>query len=184
MVIGGVANERAAKLQALHNAAEARGYNGAQVVAELTRVVVEQGRDWDRAYQQALSFYAPPVVAGEVAADRVAAIGVMLAGWYRRVAVAADRGRRGVGQGVRAARRTPPSASSSVEAAARSAGQGASAPSAGSEVGPELGERRPGSGQITPLGRGPIPQLSEVVRLACTRGGKISALIPTAPAAL
>ena len=89
MVTGGVVNGRAAKLQALHNAAEARGYNGAQVVAELTRVVVEQGRDWDRAYEQALSFYAPPVVAGEVAADRVAAIGVMLAGWYRRVAVAA-----------------------------------------------------------------------------------------------
>lgn len=91
MVIGGVANGRAAKLQALHNAAEARGYNGAQAVAELTRVVVEQGRDWDRAYQQALSFYAPPVAAGEVAADRVAAmaeIGVMLAAWWKRVVTA------------------------------------------------------------------------------------------------
>jgi len=49
--------ERAAKLCALHEAAEAAGFNGVQVVAELNRTVVEQGKDWDAAYRVALRFY-------------------------------------------------------------------------------------------------------------------------------
>lgn len=49
--------QRAARMFELHQVAEAAGYNGAQVVAELNRVVVEQGKDWNKAWLTAMSFY-------------------------------------------------------------------------------------------------------------------------------
>lgn len=51
------AMERAVRINELHAAAELAGYNGAQVTAELARVVDEQVLDWNKAWARAMAFY-------------------------------------------------------------------------------------------------------------------------------